>query len=86
MGTSFLLYLEGEVIIMKVGDLVELSTYGHKLKMLRHLRDKVGVVTRMVGGDPVGVFWSNLGPTIGVPGGLTRKDLRLARRKRSTPP
>jgi hypothetical protein len=84
MGTSFLFYLQGDVIIMKVGDLVELSTYGYKLKMLRHLRDIVGVVTEVSeGGYPTGVFWVGLGPTTGDFGGLTRKDLRHVR---STPP
>lgn len=69
---------------MKVGDLVELSTYGYKLKMLRHLRDIVGIVTEVShGGYPTGVFWTGLGPTTGVQGGLTRKDLRHVR---NTPP
>ena len=86
MGTSFLFYLQGDVIIMKVGDLVELSTYGYKLKMLRHLRDIVGIVTEVAeGGYPTGVFWAGLGHGGGrhVFGGLTRKDLRHVR---STPP
>tara|TARA_Y100001963_G_C6713024_1_gene415211 strand:+ start:207 stop:410 length:204 start_codon:yes stop_codon:yes gene_type:complete len=62
---------------MKVGDLVELSTYGVKLKILRHALDKVGIVVYIGNPNEHSIFvdWC---------GGrsrdrLTRKDLRYAK-------
>lgn len=59
---------------MKVGDLVELSSYGRKLKMLDDRCGKVGVVVRILSYDTFTVNWCS-GPD---QDRLTRKDLKHA--------
>ena len=71
---------------MKVGDLVELSAYGKKLKMFKKQRGLVGVVVDISGApifSHVHVQWCGAINTSNRGGvsshRLTRKDLRIAK-------
>lgn len=65
---------------MKVGDLVELSAYGEKIKSLKALRYKKGlVVERCYGGAYLRVIW--FGSSRNRKTNMRRSDLKHARVK-----
>lgn len=66
---------------MKVGDLVELSSYGRKLRGYKTLHDKVGFVVEMInpsGFYPLyGVYWTDGQQCL-----LNRTDIKFVRRNK----